>query len=112
MLDKYFKYSHYIIKNLFQIIKYNIINVTLYYIVHYSDLRLSRSRLLELIKNANNSSDTIEPAFHSYLSLVYGFIWEINSAAEQSEHVGRPNPSKLRNVIVYKWTHTLLGSST
>ncbi|CAD1475384.1 unnamed protein product, partial [Heterotrigona itama] len=77
-----------------------------------SDLKLSRSRLLELIKNPNNSSDTIEPAFHSYLSLLYGFIWEINSAAEQSEHVGRPNPSKLRNVIVYKWTHTLLGLNT
>ncbi|OAD56162.1 BRO1 domain-containing protein BROX, partial [Eufriesea mexicana] len=77
-----------------------------------SDLRLSRNRLLDLIKNPNNSSDTIEPAFHSYLNLLYGFIWEINSAIEQSEHVGRPNPSKLRNVIVYKWTHTLLGSNT
>ncbi|XP_026668981.1 BRO1 domain-containing protein BROX-like isoform X2 [Ceratina calcarata] len=86
-------------------------------ILHYvrtccSDLRLSRSRLLELIKNPNNSSDTIEPAFESYLTLLYGFIWEINSAVEQAEHVGRPNPSKLRNVIVYKWTHTLLGTNT
>lgn len=77
-----------------------------------SDLRLSRNRLLDLIKNPNNSSETIEPAFHSYLSLLYGFIWEINSDTEKSEHIGRPNPSKLRNIIVYKWTHTLLGSNT
>ena len=77
-----------------------------------SDLRLSRYRLLELIKNPNNSSDTIEPAFQSYLSLLYGFIWEICSSAEENQHVGRPNPSKLRNVIVYKWTHTLLGTNT
>lgn len=75
-------------------------------------MRLSRNRLLDLIKNPNNSSDTIEPAFHSYLSLLYGFIWEINSDTEKSEHIGRPNPSKLRNVIVYKWTHTLLGPNT
>ncbi|XP_031835511.1 BRO1 domain-containing protein BROX [Nomia melanderi] len=77
-----------------------------------SDLKLSRTRLLDLIKNPNNSSDTIEPAFHSYLSLLYGFIWEINSSAEQDQHVGWPNPSKLRNVLVYKWTHTLLGANT
>lgn len=77
-----------------------------------SDLRLSRNRLLELIKNANNTSDTIDPAFDSYLSLLYGFIWEIESSAEQSQHVGRPNPSKLRNVLVFKWTHTLLGNDT
>lgn len=67
---------------------------------------------MDLIKNPNNSSETIEPAFHSYLSLLYGFIWEINSDTEKSEHIGRPNPSKLRNIIVYKWTHTLLGSNT
>ncbi|KZC07636.1 PREDICTED: BRO1 domain-containing protein BROX-like [Dufourea novaeangliae] len=77
-----------------------------------SDLRLSRSRLLDLIKNPNNSSDTIEPAFYSYLSLLYGFIWEIISSVEENQHVGRPNPSKLRNVLVYKWTHTLLGRNT
>ncbi|XP_076276702.1 BRO1 domain-containing protein BROX [Lasioglossum baleicum] len=77
-----------------------------------SDLRLSRIRLLDLIKNPNNSSDSIEPAFHSYLSLLYGFMWEISLSADQDQHSGCPNPSKLRNVLVYKWTHTLLGSNT
>ncbi|KAG7198220.1 hypothetical protein KM043_005627 [Ampulex compressa] len=77
-----------------------------------SDLRLSRNRLLELLKNANNTNDTIEPAFHSYLSLLYGFMWEIDPSVDQNQHIGRPNPSKLRNVLIFKWTHTLLGTST
>lgn len=75
-----------------------------------SDLKLSRSRLLDLIRDANNTSDTVEPAFLAYLGLLYGFIWEIQSSTAQSEHVGRPEPSKLRNILVFKWTHTLLGS--
>ncbi|KAI4502546.1 hypothetical protein M0802_002458 [Mischocyttarus mexicanus] len=74
-----------------------------------SDLKLSRNRLLDLIRNANNTSDSIEPAFLSYLSLLYGFIWEICTS---EEHVGRPNLSKLRNILVFKWTHTLLGTHT
>ncbi|XP_015511859.2 BRO1 domain-containing protein BROX isoform X1 [Neodiprion pinetum] len=74
-----------------------------------SDLKLSRSRLLDLIRDANNTSDTIEPAFVAYLSLLYGLIWEIQSS---TEHIGRPEPSKLRNIFVFKWTHTLLGSLT
>lgn len=78
----------------------------------FSDLKLSRARLLELIRNPNNTSDTIEPAFLSYLSLIYGFLWEISPSEESSQHVGRPNPSKLRNVLVFKWTHTLLGGNT
>lgn len=78
----------------------------------FSDLKLSRARLLDLIRNANNTSDTIEPAFLSYLSFLYGFLWEVKPSEEEAQHVGRPNPSKLRNVLVFKWTHTLLGSST
>ncbi|XP_012277681.1 BRO1 domain-containing protein BROX [Orussus abietinus] len=77
----------------------------------FSDLRLSRNRLLDVIRNANNTSDTIEPAFTAYLSLLYGLIWEIPTE-DQSQHVGRSNPSKLRNIFVFKWTHTLLGSTT
>ncbi|RLU23608.1 hypothetical protein DMN91_003814 [Ooceraea biroi] len=77
-----------------------------------SDLKLSRSRLLDLIRNANNTNDTVESAFLSYLSLLYGFLWEVKTSEEQVQHVGRPNPSKLRNVLVFKWTHTLLGGST
>lgn len=78
----------------------------------FSDLKLSRARLLDLIKNANNSSDSINPAFLSYLSLLYGFLWEIRSSEEEAQHVGRPDPSKLRNVLVFAWTHTLLGGNT
>jgi len=78
----------------------------------FSDLKLSRARLLDLIRNANNTSDTIEPAFLSYLSLLYGFLWEVNPSEEEAQHIGRPNPSKLRNVLIFKWTHTLLGGGT
>lgn len=88
------------------------INIVYEKFLIFSDLKLSRSRLLELVKNANNTSDTIEPAFAAYLSLLYGFIWEIETPEEKSQHVGQPNASKLRNVFVFKWTHTLLGPQT
>lgn len=78
----------------------------------HSDLKLARNRLLDLVKNANNTSDMVEPAFVSYLALFYGLMWEIESFEEQSHHVGRPNPSKLRNLLVFKWTQTLLGPET
>jgi len=78
----------------------------------FSDLKLSRIRLLDLIKNANNTSDTVEPAFLNYLSLLYGFLWEVETSEEGVQHVGRPNPSKLRNILIFKWTHTLLGGNT
>ena len=77
-----------------------------------SDLRASRSRLLDLIKNPNNTITSIEPAFTSYLSLLYGFMWEVEPKGEETVNVGRPNPSKLRNAFVFKWTHTLLGAGT
>ncbi|KAM0729734.1 BRO1 domain-containing protein BROX [Formica fusca] len=77
-----------------------------------NDLKLSRARLLDLVRNANNTSDTIEPAFLGYLSLLYGFLWEVKPSEEEAQHVGRPNPSKLRNTLVFKWTQTLLGGGT
>jgi hypothetical protein len=67
---------------------------------------------LELLKNPNNTSTSVEPAYISYLSLLYGFIWEIDSLSEENEQIGRPNPSKLRSAFVFKWTHTLLGPGT
>jgi hypothetical protein len=78
----------------------------------FSDLKLSRIRLLDLVRNANNTSDTVEPAFLNYLSLLYGFLWEVGTSEEGVQHIGRPNPSKLRNVLIFKWTHTLLGGNT
>ena len=75
-------------------------------------MKISRCRLLDLIRNANNTSDTIEPAFLSYLSLLYGFMWEVEKTDGEGNQFGRPNPSKLRNVFGFKWTHTLLGSTT
>ncbi|XP_011499257.1 PREDICTED: BRO1 domain-containing protein BROX-like [Ceratosolen solmsi marchali] len=77
-----------------------------------SDLRTCRIRLLDLLKNPNNTSTSVEPAFISYLSLLYGFIWEVDALSEENEQIGGPNPSKLRNVFVFKWTHTLLGQGT
>lgn len=67
---------------------------------------------MELIKNPNNTSTSIEPAFISYLALLYGFMWEIETSSDDNLPVGRPNPSKLRNAFVFKWTHTLLGHGT
>ncbi|XP_014216565.1 BRO1 domain-containing protein BROX-like [Copidosoma floridanum] len=77
-----------------------------------SDLRTCRSRLLDLIKNPNNTSTSVEPAFVSYLALLYGFIWEVDAGEDNNEPIGRPNPSKLRNALVFKWTQTLLGPGT
>ncbi|XP_066588369.1 BRO1 domain-containing protein BROX-like [Prorops nasuta] len=76
-----------------------------------SDLKLSRTRLLDLIRNSNNTKDSVEPAFHNYLSLLYGFIWEIQ-LIDQGQSAGRPNPSQLRNILVFQWTNSLLGLRT
>ncbi|KAJ8688221.1 hypothetical protein QAD02_024016 [Eretmocerus hayati] len=76
-----------------------------------SDLKASRAQLLDLIKNPNNTVVSIEPAFVSYLSLLYGFIWEVDPS-EENVRIGRPNASRLRNAFVFKWTHTLLGNGT
>ena len=78
----------------------------------FSDLRTCRTRLLDLIKNPNNTSTSVEPAFVSYLALLYGFMWEVVPGSDEDKPAGRPDASKLRNAFVFKWTHTLLGPGT
>ena len=64
------------------------------------------------MKNPNNTAASVAPAFFAYLSLLYGFIWEVEYEGEENAKAGRPNPSKLREAFVFKWTHSLLGPGT
>ncbi|XP_058808931.1 BRO1 domain-containing protein BROX-like isoform X2 [Phymastichus coffea] len=48
----------------------------------------------------------------NFAALLYGFMWECDPSTDENEQVGRPNPSRLRNAFVFKWTHTLLGPGT
>ncbi|XP_059480601.1 BRO1 domain-containing protein BROX-like [Neocloeon triangulifer] len=65
------------------------------------DLKQCRKRLLELIPDANHSGETIDSIFNSYLSLAQGFLKSFD---------GDSRASKMRHSIIFKWTHTLLGS--
>ncbi|XP_063229719.1 BRO1 domain-containing protein BROX-like [Bacillus rossius redtenbacheri] len=65
-----------------------------------SDLRESRQRLLELLPDPNHAPDAVESALNLYLALLHGFITSLDGG-----------PSKLRGNFLFRWTHTLLGSS-
>ncbi|XP_045617960.1 BRO1 domain-containing protein BROX [Procambarus clarkii] len=67
-----------------------------------SDLRQARSRLLQLLPNANHEIDVVEPALTLYLALLRGLI-------EVPEDQGS-DWSKLRHALRFRWTHSVLGN--
>ncbi|XP_071515463.1 BRO1 domain-containing protein BROX-like isoform X1 [Panulirus ornatus] len=68
-----------------------------------SDLRQARSRLLQLLPDANHEIDVVEPALTLYLSLLRGVI-----EAPEGESSGW---SKMRHAIRFRWTHSMLGNT-
>ncbi|GFO04075.1 Bro1 domain-containing protein brox-like [Plakobranchus ocellatus] len=67
----------------------------------FSDLRLTRSKLLEMLTDPNHSRDAMEKVSSDYLSLLLGLCIPM----EQNE-----SENKLRKLIKFKWTNTLQGN--
>ncbi|XP_068084611.1 BRO1 domain-containing protein BROX [Anabrus simplex] len=65
-----------------------------------SDLKQCRQRLLQVLPDVNNSPESVDSLYHTYLSLMFGFLNDFGSTG----------PSKLRHSTLFKWTHTLLGN--
>ncbi|KAJ9588350.1 hypothetical protein L9F63_018276 [Diploptera punctata] len=66
-----------------------------------SDLKACRRRLLELLPDPNHTPDMIDSVFNMYFSLLHGLLYV----------PGEETPSKLRYSLLFKWTHSLLGST-
>ena len=67
----------------------------------YSDLRLNRSKLLELLTDPNHSRETVDKASTDYLSLLIGLCIPMDQNEPEN---------KLRKLIKFKWTNSLLGN--
>uniref|UniRef100_A0A8D0B885 BRO1 domain-containing protein BROX n=1 Tax=Salvator merianae TaxID=96440 RepID=A0A8D0B885_SALMN len=65
-----------------------------------NDLRLSRTRLLELFTDLSCNPDMMKNATDSYFSLLKGFIASLDESSQDS---------KLRYIQNFKWTDTLQG---
>ncbi|CAG0879669.1 unnamed protein product, partial [Cyprideis torosa] len=66
-----------------------------------SELRQSRSALIQLLPILDQNPDRVEDALKTYLSLLYGF----KPADAPTDH------SKLAASVGYKWTHTMLPAA-
>ncbi|KAH9507239.1 hypothetical protein Btru_056699 [Bulinus truncatus] len=67
-----------------------------------SDLRMTRSKLLDLLTDPGISKDTMEKAVADYLSLLQGLCAPLEPNEPEN---------KLRKLIKFKWSNSLLGSS-
>ncbi|RUS79632.1 hypothetical protein EGW08_012601 [Elysia chlorotica] len=67
----------------------------------FSDLRLTRAKLLELLTDPNHARETVEKAATDYLSLLMGLCIPMDQNEPEN---------KLRKLIKFKWTNTLLGN--
>ena len=73
------------------------------FIFNFSELRLSRHRVLELVSDPNHEMDTIDKAVKEYLALLQGFVVSFDDK--------NPGDSKLRHIIKFRWTNTLCGNT-
>ena len=66
---------------------------------HSSQLKVQRTRLLELISNSGSSVEDVTAVFTEYLGLVLGLVDNPTAGGD----------SKLRLLTTFKWTNTLGG---
>ncbi|CAL1548579.1 unnamed protein product [Lymnaea stagnalis] len=67
----------------------------------FSDLRMSRTKLLELLTDPGQARDVVDKAHAEYLGLLQGMCTPIDPSEPEN---------KLRKLIKYKWSNTLLGN--
>ena len=68
----------------------------------FSDMRTSRTKLLELLVDPNHSVETMERTANDYFALLQGLYQQIDPNEAEN---------KLRKVISFKWSNSLTGSS-
>lgn len=66
-----------------------------------SELKATRYKLLDMLPDPRNSGLAMEQALSAYLALLEGLI-------EAPDGSGAP--SKLRHALLFKWSHSLLGT--
>lgn len=67
-----------------------------------SELQRKRSKLIDSLSDPRESMSTLDDQVNSYLSLLMGLL---------NGPVDGGGKSKLRHLIRFKWTHTLLGTT-
>lgn len=70
-----------------------------------NSLRQSRGRLIDLLANASNEPASINSESTTYIGLLKGFVTAVEDGVESSQ------PSKLRHIIQFRWTNSMLGNT-
>ncbi|ESO93499.1 hypothetical protein LOTGIDRAFT_215894 [Lottia gigantea] len=68
----------------------------------FSDLRQTRTALLQLLTDPNHSRDVIDKATKDYFSLLLGLISPIDPQEQEN---------KLQKIVKFKWTNSLMGNA-
>lgn len=68
----------------------------------FSELKKNRNALIESFSNEQAAESDLEDALNRYISFLIGFIDPVGTKTSES--------SRLRHIIKFKWTQTLLGS--
>ena len=75
-----------------------------FFLQHFSDLKQSRLRILELLPDPHHDVPKMEMAIKLYFSLLRGFL-------EFTTSEGSTSASKLRHGVKFRWTQSLLGNT-
>ncbi|EDO43006.1 predicted protein [Nematostella vectensis] len=66
-----------------------------------TDLKTNRAKLLSLLTDPANEVQTVQQAYEVYLSLLHGLVNDPGGAGD----------SKLRKLIMFKWTNSICGNT-
>jgi len=81
-----------------------------------SDLKQSRARMLELLPDPHHDIPKIESALKLYLAVLRGFLEPPSNQNNKSDEEGAPSggtrASKLRLAVRFRWSQSMLGTST
>lgn len=75
---------------------------------NFSELRLRRDKFLNYLQNASYDLQTVEKEFEEYLSILYGFLFEINEHDCVKNNDEKKLQSKLRYLEEFIWANSML----
>ena len=82
----------------------------------YSDLKQARARLLELLPDPHHDVPKVEAALKLYLAVLRGFLeppnGQGNKSGEDGGSSGGTRASKLRHAVRFRWSQSMLGTTT
>lgn len=68
-------------------------------LIDFRELRLRRDKYLKHLESASSDLEQVETEFNQYLSLFYGFLFDINEDGKES---------KMRNLIRPIWGNSMI----